>query len=239
VEKNLIYEGAIMQTCKGKTRTGAACRAPAGAGGLCFFHANPDSAKTLGQIGGRNNRRSVVDVEVPDNMTAVDVSKVTAKAIRLLLSGDLRAREACALAQLCNSLYRVIPSANLEARVTMLEEQVAQEESVTSPDPNPTGSDTDGTGAAETEAQLEAEQEAPGQAAHDDAEGIASDSTAAATSPEETAEPDVTEEAERDDRRSVATIEEEEPNPGAFATIEDEEGVENTSDGSSEEEGEP
>lgn len=41
----------------------------------------------------------------------------------------------------------------------MLEGQVAQEESVTSPDPNPTVSDTDGTGAEETEAQLEAEQE--------------------------------------------------------------------------------
>ena len=147
-----------MQTCKGKTRTGAACRAPAGSGGLCFFHANPEAQK-LGQIGGRKNRRSVVDVEVPDNMTAADVSKVTGQAIRLLLSGELRAREASALAQLCNSLYRVIPTADLEARVTMLEEQVAQEESVTSPDPNPTGSDTDGTGAAETEAQLEAEQD--------------------------------------------------------------------------------
>ncbi len=194
-----------MQTCKGKTRTGAACRAPAGPGGLCFFHANPDRAKTLGKIGGRNNRRSVVDVEVPNIMTAVDISKVTAQAIRLLLSGNLRAREACALAQLCNSLYRVIPSADLEARVTMLEEQLTQD----------------------------------GQAAHDDAEGIASDSTAAATRPEETAEPNVTEETERDDRRSVATIEEEEPDPGAFATIEDEKGADNTSDGSSEEEGEP
>ena len=98
-----------MQTCKGKTRTGAACRAPAGAGGLCFFHANPDSAKTLGQIGGRNNRRSVVDVEVPDNMTAADVSKVTAQAIRFLLSGDLRAREACALAQLCETIGGLWP----------------------------------------------------------------------------------------------------------------------------------
>jgi hypothetical protein len=48
-----------METCKGKTKTGAACRAPAGSGGLCFFHANPDSAKALGQIGGRKNRRSV------------------------------------------------------------------------------------------------------------------------------------------------------------------------------------
>jgi hypothetical protein len=41
---------------------------------------------------------------------------------KLRLAGKLRAREASALAQLCNSLYRVIPTADLEARVTMLEE---------------------------------------------------------------------------------------------------------------------
>ena len=69
-----------MQTCQGKTRTGAACRAPAGAGGLCFFHANPDSAKALGQIGGRKNRRSVVELQVPDNMTAADVRNVIASS---------------------------------------------------------------------------------------------------------------------------------------------------------------
>jgi hypothetical protein len=135
-----------MQTCQGKTRTGAACRAPAGAGGLCFFHANPDSAKALGQIGGRKNRRSVVNLQVPDNMTAAELRNVTGQAIRLLLSGELHAREASALAQLCNSLYRIIPTADLETRVTMLEEQVAQEES-TSPDCDATGSPTDGTGA--------------------------------------------------------------------------------------------
>ena len=95
-----------MQACKGKTRTGASCRAPAGAGGLCFFHANPDSARALGQIGGRQNRRSaVLDLQVPDNMTATDLRNLTGQAIRLLLSGDLRPREASALAQLCNSLY--------------------------------------------------------------------------------------------------------------------------------------
>ena len=99
-------------------------------------------------------------------------------------------------------MSRVIPIAELENRIAMLEELTQD-----------------------------------GQAAHDDAEGIASDSTAAATSPEETAKPDVTEEAERNDRRSVATIEEEEPGSGAFATIEEE--AENTSDGSGEEEEEP
>jgi hypothetical protein len=145
-----------MQTCKGKTRTGAACRAPAGSGGLCFFHANPNSAKALGQIGGRKNRRSLVDLEVPDNMTAADVRNVTAQAIRLLLSGDLRAREASALAQLCNSIQRTIPTADLEARVTMLEEQVLQEESRTSSDRDSTGSPAEGTN---TDAQPEDEEE--------------------------------------------------------------------------------
>src|ERR1700720_230552 len=115
-----------MQTCKGKTRTGVACRVPAWTGGMCVVHAHPDSAKALGQIGGRKTRRSVVDMQVPDNMTAADVCKVIGQAIPLLLSGELRAREASALAQLCNSLYRVIPTAELEARVTMLEGQVAQ-----------------------------------------------------------------------------------------------------------------
>lgn len=150
-----------MQTYKGKTRTGAACRAPAGSGGLCFFHANPDSAKALGQIGGRKNRRPVVDLQVPDNMTAADVCNITGQAISLLLSGELRAREASALAQLCNSLYRVIPTADLEARVTLLEEQVVQAESVISPESDPTWSPSDGTETAEA-GQLEVEQHTPG-----------------------------------------------------------------------------
>lgn len=151
-----------MQTCNGKTRTGAACRAAAGSGGLCFFHANPNRAKALGQIGGLKNRRSsVVDLQVPDHMTAADVCKVTAQGIRLLLSGELRAREAAALAQLCNSLYRVIPTADLEARVTVLEEQVAQQEGATSPDCDSTWSPADGTEAAETDARRETEQGTP------------------------------------------------------------------------------
>jgi hypothetical protein len=145
-----------MQTCQGKTRTGTPCRAPAGPGGLCFFHANPDSARTLGQVGGRKNRRSAVDLEVPENMTAADV---TGQAIRLLLAGKLRAREASALAQLCNSLYRIIPTADLEARVTMLEEQVVQKESGTSPDCDSSESPQDGSEAAESDVRRRAEQQ--------------------------------------------------------------------------------
>jgi len=116
-----------MQACQSKTRTGAACRAPASVGGLCFFHANPDRARSLGQIGGRRNRRSITDLQVPDNMTAADLCKVTGEAMRLLLAGQLGSREATALAQLSNSMFRIIPTAELENRVTMLEEQLIQQ----------------------------------------------------------------------------------------------------------------
>jgi hypothetical protein len=97
-------------------------------------------------------------LEVPDNMTAADVRNVAAQAIRLLLSGNMHAREAGAVAQLCNSLYRVIPTADLEARVTTLEEQLVQEGSGNSPDLAPTGSPIGEPEAGETGAQLEVEQ---------------------------------------------------------------------------------
>lgn len=131
-----------------ENKAGVACRAPAGLGGLCFFHANPDSARALGQLGGRKNRRSAVDLQVPDNITAADICHVTVQAIRLLLSGDMHTTEASALAQLCNALYRFIPAADLEARVTTLEEQFVQEGIENSPRLSPTGSPPDGPRAA-------------------------------------------------------------------------------------------
>ena len=40
--------------CQGRTKSGKPCRAAATAGGLCFFHANPNKASELGRIGGRS-----------------------------------------------------------------------------------------------------------------------------------------------------------------------------------------
>src|SRR5438309_11565493 len=123
----------VMLTCSGKTKIGAPCRAPAGANGLCFFHGNPDRAHLLGQIGGQRNRRTpVVDLEVPDNMTANDLRNLTGKAIRALLLGELTTRKAGALAQLCNSMHRIIPAADLEDRVAKLEQQLEEHPSPTS-----------------------------------------------------------------------------------------------------------
>ncbi|MGA8683033.1 MAG: hypothetical protein WB623_01415 [Candidatus Sulfotelmatobacter sp.] len=215
-----------MQICKGKTKTDAACRAPASAGGLCYFHANPNRAKTLGQIGGRKNRRSAVDLEVPDNMTAADLSKVTGEAIRLLLSGELGAREASAFAQLCNSLYRIIPAADLETRVATLERQIAEDGQATqpeggiAPESDSTGSPTDQVEADENNESVEEE----GQATQPEG-GIApdSDSTGSPTDQIEAAE-------------SNDSVEAEQEGPCAEATMEDEEEAEGTSDGSDESE---
>ena len=213
-----------MQICKGKTRTGAACRAPATSGGLCFFHAHPDSAKTLGQIGGRKNRRSAVDLEVPDNMTAADLSKVTGEAMRLLLSGELGAREASAFAQLCNSLYRIIPAADLETRVATLERQIAEDGQATQPEgeiapaSDSSSSPTDQVEAAENNESLEED----GQDTQPEG-GIApdSDSTDSSTDQIEAAE-------------NNESVEAEQEGPCAEATMEEEEEAEGTSDGSEE-----
>jgi len=60
----------------------------------------------------------------PDNATAADLRNLTLHAIRRLLSGEMRAREAATLAQLCTSVYRMMPAADLEARVALLEQLV-------------------------------------------------------------------------------------------------------------------
>jgi len=102
---------------------------------------------------------AVLDLQVPDNMTATDLRNLTGQAIRLLLSGDLRPREASALAQLCNSLYRTIPIAALETRVTSLEQRIEQQESEASRNPDATRSPTNGAPAGEGDVHLAEERQ--------------------------------------------------------------------------------
>lgn len=45
-----------LRNCKALTKDGKPCKAPPTAGGLCYFHANPDQVRLLGRIGGRKNR---------------------------------------------------------------------------------------------------------------------------------------------------------------------------------------
>jgi hypothetical protein len=135
-----VKEGEdVMQTCTGKTKTGAPCRAPAAANGLCFFHGNPDRAHLLGQIGGKKNRRApVVDLEVPDNMNANGLLNLAGKAIRALMMGKLTPRKASALAQLSNVMHRMLPTADLENRLAKVEQQLEEQSSLTSAQTDPT-----------------------------------------------------------------------------------------------------
>jgi hypothetical protein len=112
-----------MKLCSGKTKAGKPCRAAAGPGGLCFFHANPDRAKSLGQIGGlRNKKFTGVNLEVPDSITGSDLCRLEVQVVKGLLSGEIPAREATAIAQMFNLLHRHLPTADFERRIALLEE---------------------------------------------------------------------------------------------------------------------
>jgi uncharacterized small protein (DUF1192 family) len=114
-------------TCKAMTKKGEPCRATAGEGGMCYLHANPDKAKTLGQVGGRQNRRvEVLEMEVPETMSLHDLSRLNAQAMNLLLVGKIQPRVAAAFAQLSNGQMKVLNAAEVAGRLITLEEELAK-----------------------------------------------------------------------------------------------------------------
>ena len=92
--------GAVKATQKGKarcqagTKDGRACRAPAMAGGLCYFHANPNKASELGRIGGRKNRRMTEDsaAALLCLETATELRETVGRLIADTLSGKCNPR---------------------------------------------------------------------------------------------------------------------------------------------------
>jgi hypothetical protein len=126
--------------CKGKTKAGAPCRAPAGPNGLCFFHAHPEQAHTLGQIGGKKNRSHLPEPPAAGSLSAGDLRDTLGEAIRDVRSRKISPRTAGALAQLCNSAHRILQSADLEARLARLEQQLTEQEGRKSLDTQTTGS---------------------------------------------------------------------------------------------------
>jgi Family of unknown function (DUF5763) len=116
-----------MARCQGTTKSGEPCRAPAGAGGLCFLHANPSQAREQGRAGGRKNRQHLPGPLQATTMTIAEVNEVLVEAVHRVRSNQLSARNAGALVQLCTALMRTLPAADLDARVTRLEEQAADQ----------------------------------------------------------------------------------------------------------------
>lgn len=114
--------------CKAKAKSGKPCRAAATAGGLCFFHANPNKASELGRIGGRGNRHAAA--ESPDPLPTLDnalaVRDTVARLIADVYAGKLHPRIAAGLAPLLNLQLRAIETTSLEQRLAKLEKALAK-----------------------------------------------------------------------------------------------------------------
>ncbi|MGD0215513.1 MAG: hypothetical protein ABSB87_20010 [Terriglobales bacterium] len=112
--------------CKGETKSGKPCGAAATAGGLCFFHANPDKASELGRVGGRKNRHVTGEVSDPlptlDN--AIAVRDTVGRLIADVYDGRIQPRLAAGLAPLLNLQLRAIEMTeigDLKRRIAKLE----------------------------------------------------------------------------------------------------------------------
>lgn len=108
--------------CGGVNKSGRPCQAAATAGGLCFFHANPNKASELGRVGGRANRRvSGAPLDpLPRLNTVTAVRDTVARLIEDVYSGKLSPRIAAGLAPLLNLQLRAIDTSDIEQRLEAL-----------------------------------------------------------------------------------------------------------------------
>jgi hypothetical protein len=127
-----------MQTsrCQGQTKSGKPCRAAATAGGLCFFHANPNKASELGRIGGKSNRHASGESTnpLPNVDSATAVRDTVARLIADVYTGKLHPRTAAGLAPLIHLQLRAIEMTDLEQRIAKVERLLAKVEAEKSPD---------------------------------------------------------------------------------------------------------
>jgi hypothetical protein len=114
----------MKSRCKGRTKAGKPCGAAATAGGLCFFHANPNKASELGRIGGRSKRHAAAESGDPLPPLDSEVA-VRDRGNRLfddVTAGKIHPRVAAVLVSLLNLQMRAIYTADLEQRLAKLEQ---------------------------------------------------------------------------------------------------------------------
>jgi hypothetical protein len=116
--------------CKALTNAGKPCRAAATAGGLCFFHANPNKAAELGRKGGRSNRHPVAENVDPlprlDNANAI--RDAAAQVIAEVHSGKLHQKIGSSLGPLLSLLLRAVETSDQEQRIKDLEKRLSAAE---------------------------------------------------------------------------------------------------------------
>jgi len=112
------------------TKKGKACRAAATAGGLCYFHANPNKAAELGRIGGRSKRPTVPEnaEPLPTLNSAVAVRDTVDRLIADVYAGKLHPRIAGGLAPLLQLQLRALDATDVEQRIAKLERLAARRE---------------------------------------------------------------------------------------------------------------
>jgi hypothetical protein len=112
--------------CKGRTKAGKPCGAAATAGGLCFFHANPNKASELGRIGGRSKRHAAAESgdPLPTVDNAIALRDTAGRLIADVIAGKVHPRVAAGLAPLMNLLLHAIKTADLEQRLAKLEKRL-------------------------------------------------------------------------------------------------------------------
>jgi hypothetical protein len=118
----------VDSRCQGTAKNGKPCRAAATAGGLCYFHTNPNKASELGRIGGRRKSNPVIESSEPlptvDN--AIAVRDLVARLIADVHTGKIHPKVAAGLAPLMNLQLRAIETSNLELQLANLERRLAR-----------------------------------------------------------------------------------------------------------------
>jgi hypothetical protein len=115
--------------CQGQTKTGKPCRAAATAGGLCYFHANPNKASELGRIGGqkrKSNPAAESSEPLPTVDNAIAVRNLIAQLIAEVHSGKMHPKIIAGLAPLMNLQLRAIETSNLELQLAEVEKRLAK-----------------------------------------------------------------------------------------------------------------
>jgi general stress protein YciG len=114
--------------CKGLTKAGKHCGAAPTAGGLCFFHANPNKASELGRKGGKGNRHAGAESvdPLPRLNKAISLLGAVERLIADVYSRKLELRVAAVLTPLLSLQLRAIETADVERRIGELEKQSAE-----------------------------------------------------------------------------------------------------------------
>ena len=112
----------VSNRCQSRTKAGRPCKAAPTAGGLCFFHANPNKASELGRIGGAKRKRngSERSITFADVNNALAVKEMVSRLIEEVSAGNLNSRIP-SLVRLMSLQLRAIETADLDVRLTKLE----------------------------------------------------------------------------------------------------------------------